>query len=439
MNGALTPNQLDSLWMPFTANREFKSNPRLMTSASGCYFTDQNNRKIYDSLSGLWTCGLGHNNQYINEAITKQLATLDYAPSFQFGHPTAFELAERIADLMPKGLDKVFFTNDGSESVDTALKMARAYWRKKGMASKTKYIGRVKGYHGVNFGGVSVGGIVGNKALYGQGLDTDHLSHTIIPGNEFQKGLPAQGAYLAEQLNEMIALHDASNIAAVIIEPVAGSAGVLPPPVGYLQKVREICDKNNILLIFDEVICAFGRMGAYSGAEKFGVTPDIMTTAKQLTNGIIPMGAVICQSEIYDAFMANSGDVSAIEFPHGYTYSASPVACAAAMATLDELENQNIMERVNGLSPLFEESVHSLRDLPYISDIRNYGLAAGITLTHKDGSPVKRPYEVAMRMWDKGFYLRYGGDTVQLGVPFITTPDEIDRLVNALGESIENK
>ncbi|UTV30733.1 aspartate aminotransferase family protein [Photobacterium atrarenae] len=438
MNGTLTSDKLSAYWMPFTANREFKKSPRIITSASGCYFKDDKGRDIYDSLSGLWTCGLGHNNKYINKAITKQLNTLDYAPSFQFSHSYAFDLAERIASLMPHRLDKVFFTNDGSESVDTALKMARAYWRKKGMASKTKYIGRIKGYHGVNFGGVSVGGIVGNRSLYGQGIDSDHLSHTLLKGNEFQKGLPLEGAYLAEELNDLIALHDASNIAAVIIEPVAGSAGVLPPPVGYLEKVREICTKNNILLIFDEVICAFGRMGSYSAAEKFDVTPDIMTTAKQLTNGIIPMGAVISQSEIYDTFMENSGDEGVIEFPHGYTYSASPVACAAAMATLDEIERQGIMERVNNLSPLFEESVHSLKGLPFVNDIRNYGLAAGITLEHKDNTPMKRPYDIAMSMWEKGFYVRFGGDTVQLGVPFITTPKEVDLLVNALGESIEN-
>jgi beta-alanine--pyruvate transaminase len=296
--------QLDAHWMPFSANREFKADPRLLVAADGAYYTDSDGRKIFDGLSGLWTCGLGHNIPEIREAVSEQLGTLDLSPSFQFGQAKSFELAEKITQLMPQGLNRVFFSNSGSESVETALKISRAYWALQGKPHKTKFIGRQKGYHGVNFGGISVGGIGANRAPFGETLSVDHLGHTLLPENKFSKGLPAAGAHLADELLDLIALHDAGTIAAVIVEPMAGSAGVLPPPQGYLARLREICDQHQILLIFDEVICAFGRIGANTAAEAFGVKPDIMTIAKQLTNGAIPMGATVVKQEIYDAFMA---------------------------------------------------------------------------------------------------------------------------------------
>ncbi|WP_346837854.1 aspartate aminotransferase family protein [Microbulbifer sp. SAOS-129_SWC] len=432
----LSQAQLDAHWMPYTANRQFKQDPRIITAAEGCYYTSADGRRIFDGLSGLWTCGAGHNRREITEAVSQQLATLDYAPAFQFGHPKAFELAERITQFMPEGLNRVFFTGSGSESAETSLKIARAYWRKKGMPSKTKLIGRIKGYHGVNFGGISVGGIGANRALYGPAVDADHLAHTVLPENRFSKGMPEEGAHLADELLELIALHDASNIAAVIVEPMAGSAGVLPPPVGYLQRLREICDHHNILLIFDEVITAFGRMGAATGAEAFGVTPDIINTAKQLTNGAVPMGAVIARQAIYDTFMEQGGHDYLLELPHGYTYSAHPVACAAALASLDILEKDNLFARAGELATVLEERVHQLRGTPLVSDIRNCGVAAGLTIEAAPGEPLLRPYQIAMKMWDKGFYVRYGGDTVQLGMPFVAQPEEVDTLVSALGDAI---
>ncbi|MEH6549621.1 MAG: aspartate aminotransferase family protein [Pseudomonadales bacterium] len=431
----LTQAQLDAHWMAFTGNREFKRDPRIMVSAQGAYYTDSEGRKIFDGLSGLWTCGLGHSVPQINEAVAAQVSQLDYSPAFQFGHVKSFQLAEKITEFMPEGLNRVFFTDSGSESADTSLKMARAYWRKKGQAGKTRIIGRNKGYHGVNFGGISAGGIGGNRALYGEGIAADHMAHTMQKGNEFCKGQASNGAEMADEILEMIALHDASNIAAVIVEPLAGSAGVLPPPVGYLNRIREICDQHNILLIFDEVICAFGRMGANTGAEAFGVTPDIINIAKQVTNGAIPLGAVVVKQEIYDTFMEHGGADYLVELPHGYTYSAHPVACAAGLATLNVLQEQNLIARVAELSPYFEEAVHSLKGANAVTDIRNYGFAAGFTLEAYPGEPARRPYEVAMRMWRKGFYVRYGADTIQLGLPFITEKTEIDSLINALGES----
>ncbi|WP_233998799.1 aspartate aminotransferase family protein [Microbulbifer pacificus] len=423
--------------MPYTANRQFKKDPRIITGAEGCYYTSADGRRIFDGLSGLWTCGAGHNRVEIADAVSEQLRTLDYSPAFQFGHPKAFELAERITRFMPEGLNRVFFTGSGSESAETSLKIARAYWRKKGFASKTKLIGRAKGYHGVNFGGISVGGIGANRALYGTAVDADHLPHTVLPQNRFCKGMPEEGAHLADELLEMIALHDASNIAAVIVEPMAGSAGVLPPPVGYLKRLREICDQHNILLIFDEVITAFGRMGAATGAEAFGVTPDILNVAKQLTNGAVPMGAVIAKREIYDTFMENGGHEYLLELPHGYTYSAHPVSCAAALASLDILEKENLFARAAELAVVLEERVHQLRGTPLISDIRNCGVAAGLTIEAAPGEPLLRPYQIAMKMWEKGFYVRYGGDTIQLGLPFVASPEEVDTLVSALGDTVK--
>lgn len=429
---------LDAHWMAYTGNREFKQDPRIIVGAEGIYFYDRNGRKIMDGLSGLWTCGLGHNRREIADAVSTQLRTLDYAPGFQYGQPKSFQLAERLRRLMPDGLDHVFFTGSGSEAADTSLKMARAYWRLKGQPAKTKLIGRIKGYHGVNFGGISVGGIAANRKMFGQGVDADHLAHTMIPENRFQRGMPEQGAHLAEELLEMITLHDASNIAAVIIEPMAGSAGVLPPPVGYLRRLREICDAHNILLIFDEVITAFGRCGAATGAEAFGVTPDLLNVAKQITNGAIPMGAVIARREIYDTFMHQEAPEHLMEFAHGYTYSAHPVACAAALASLDLLEAEQSFDSVRRRAGLLEEAIHELQGAPHVTDIRNFGFAAGITLEPKGGDATRRPYEIAMTLWERGYYVRYGGDTLQLGLPFVITDDEIGKLCDALHKAVKD-
>ena len=427
---------LDAHWMPYTGNRDFKANPRLVVGAKGCYYTDTDGRQVFDGLSGLWCSGLGHGRSELAEAAGRQLAQLDYSPAFQYGHPLSFELANKLKELTPAGLDYVFFTGSGSESADTSLKMARAYWRTKGQASKTRLIGREKGYHGVNFGGISVGGIVANRKMFGQGIEADHLPHTQLPSNAFSRGMAEQGAELADDLLRLIALHDASNIAAVIVEPFSGSAGVVIPPKGYLQRLREICTAHNILLIFDEVITGFGRCGTYTGAEAFGVTPDIMNVAKQITNGAQPMGAVLVKKDIYDTFMAQGGPDYMLEFAHGYTYSAHPVACAVALAALDLLVKENMVERVKALAPHFENAVHSLKGTKHITDIRNYGLAAGFTIAALPGEPARRPYEIAMAMWKKGFYVRYGGDTIQLAPPFIAERAQIDSLINALGETI---
>lgn len=427
---------LDAHWMPYTANRSFKANPHMVVEASGAYLTDAGGRKIFDGLSGLWCSGLGHCRREITEAVSRQVGKLDYAPAFQFGHPLAFELANKIKELTPEGLDYVFFTGSGSEAADTSLKMARAYWRAKGQAGKTRLIGREKGYHGVNFGGISVGGIAANRKLFGQGVEADHLPHTQpLPGS-FHRGMPPTGAELADRLLDVIALHDASNIAAVIVEPFSGSAGVVIPPQGYLQRLREICTAHNILLIFDEVITGFGRCGAWTGAEAFGVVPDIMNIAKQVTNGAQPLGAVVATKDIYDTFMDAGGPEYMIEFPHGYTYSAHPVACAAGVAALDVLQKEDMIGRVKALAPHFENAVHSLKGSKHVADIRNYGLAAGFTIAALPGEPARRPYEIAMNCWKKGFYVRYGGDTIQLAPPFISEKAEIDRLINALGDAL---
>ncbi|MFG6137688.1 aspartate aminotransferase family protein [Halomonas sp. B23F22_10] len=432
----LSPEQLDAYWMPYTGNRQFKRDPRIITGARGSYLTDAEGRRVFDGLSGLWTCGAGHCRPEIAEAVSRQLGELDYAPAFQYGHPKAFELAHRIRELTPEGLDQVFFTGSGSESADTALKIARAYWRKKGKATKTKLIGRSKGYHGVNFGGFSLGGIGANRTLFGQGVDADHLPHTLLKDNAFTRGMPEHGAERADELLELIALHDASNIAAVIVEPLAGSAGVIPPPKGYLKRLREICDQHDILLIFDEVITGFGRMGSMTGAEEFGVVPDMLNVAKQLTNGAVPMGGVVVKGEIYQTFMEQGDPDYMMELPHGYTYSGHPVACAAALASLDVLENDRLVDRVKEMAPSFENALHGLKGTRYISDIRNYGLAGALQIEPYPGEPARRPYEIAMKCWDKGFYVRYGGDTIQLGLPFIVEREEIDRLINALGDAI---
>lgn len=427
---------LDHYWMPYTANRQFKKDPRMIVSAKDVWFTDDKGRQVLDGHSGLWTTGLGHGREEITRAVSAQIENLDYAPPFQFGHPQAFELATKLASLMPEGMDRVFYTNSGSESADTSLKMARAYWRLKGQPTKTRFIGRMKGYHGVNFGGISVGGIGANRKHFGHAVDADHLAHTMLPENKFVKGMPEHGAYLADQLSELIALNDASNIAAVIVEPMAGSAGVLPPPVGYLKRLREICDANDILLIFDEVITGLGRCGANTGAEAFGVVPDIINLAKQLTNGAIPMGAVVAKREIYDTFMENGGPEYALEFPHGYTYSGHPVACAAGLAALDILEREKFPQRVAEEAPYWEGLLHGLKDHPHVTDIRNYGFAGALTLAPYPGEPMRRPFEIAMRLWEKGFLVRYGGDTIQLAPHFIMQREQMDSLISALGDTL---
>lgn len=432
----LSREELEAHWMPFTGNRQFKSDPRFMVSAKGVYYTDADGRQIFDGLSGLWTCGAGHGREEITQAVSKQIAKLDYSPGFQFGHELSFQLANKIVQLTPDGLDHVFFTDSGSETIDTALKIARAYWRSRGQPGKSKFIGRMKGYHGVNYGGVGVGGIGFNRKLFGQTVDADHISHTILEENRFSRGMPEVGAHLADELEELVVLHDASNIAALIVEPLAGTAGVLPPPKGYLKRLREICDSHNILLIFDEVITGFGRMGSMTGAEEFGVTPDIMGLAKQITNGAVPLGAVVVGAQIYNTFMDNGGPEYMVEFPHGYTYSAHPVACAAGLAALDILVNDKLVESVKQMAPVFENAVHSLRDCPFVTDIRNYGLAAGISLEHYRDEPARRPFEIGLKCLQKGFYVRWGADTLQLAPPFIVTAEQIDGLINAVGESL---
>ena len=428
---------LEAHWMPFTGNRNFKANPRMVVGAQGAYYTDAEGRKIFDGLSGLWCSGLGHGRKEIADAVGKAALNLDYAPAFQFGHPAAFALANKIKELTPDGLDYVFFTGSGSEAADTSLKMARAYWRTKGQAGKTRLIGREKGYHGVNYGGISVGGLSGNRKMFGQGIDADHLPHTQPATGSFFKGMPdIDGRALADRLLDVIALHDASTIAAVIVEPFSGSAGVVIPPAGYLQRLREICTQNNILLIFDEVITGFGRCGGWTGSEVFGVTPDILNFAKQVTNGAQPLGGCVATAEIYNTFMAAGGPEYMLEFAHGYTYSAHPVACAAGLAALDILQKEDLPARVKALAPKFEAAVHGLKGAKHVADIRNFGLAAGFTISPVAGEPAKRPYEIAMAMWDKGFYVRYGADTIQLAPPFISTEAEIDRLVSALGDAL---
>jgi len=424
--------------MPFTGNRQFKDNPRLLQKADGVYYYDTDGRQIFDGLSGLWTCGAGHNRREIVEAVSNQVAELDYSPGFQYGHPLSFRLANKIVELTPDGLDYVFFTDSGSETVDTALKIARAYWRNMGKPGKSRFIGRHKGYHGVNYGGVGVGGIGFNRKLFGQTIEADHISHTLLEENRFSRGMPEIGAHLANEVEELVLLHDASNIAAVIVEPLSGTAGVLPPPKGYLDRLRQICDHYDILLIFDEVITGLGRMGSLTGAEEFGVNPYIMCLAKQITNGAIPMGAVVVGAEIYDSFMTNGGPNYMVEFPHGYTYSAHPVACAAGLAALDLLVSDKLVDNVRRLAPVLEEAVHGLKGHPMVSDIRNYGLAAGLTIAHAPGEPMKRPFELGVRCLEKGYYVRWGGDTLQLAPAFVSTEEQIGSLVAAVGESLDD-
>ncbi|WP_158158262.1 aspartate aminotransferase family protein [Pseudomonas sp.] len=437
LNGIASQLKLDAHWMPYTANRSFQRDPRIIVAAEGSYLTDDKGRKIYDSLSGLWTCGAGHTRKEIQDAVARQLGVLDYSPAFQYGHPLSFQLAEKITELTPGELNHVFYTNSGSECCDTAVKIVRAYWRLKGQATKTKLIGRARGYHGVNIAGTSLGGVNGNRKMFGQLMDVDHLPHTVLAANAFSKGAPEQGGIaLADELLKLIELHDASNIGAVIVEPMAGSAGVLPPPVGYLKRLREICTQHNILLIFDEVITGFGRTGNMFGADTFGVTPDLMCIAKQVTNGAIPMGAVIASTEIYQTFMNQPTPEYAVEFPHGYTYSAHPVACAAGLAALDLLQKENLVQQAAELAPHFEQVLHGIKGSQHVVDIRNFGLAGAIQLAPRDGDAIVRPYEASMKLWQAGFYVRFGGDTLQFGPTFNAKAQDLDRLFDAVGQAI---
>ena len=430
------PAKLDAYWMPFTANRQFKAAPRLISGAAGMHFSTPEGRQVLDAVAGLWCVNAGHGRPRITEAIQKQAAELDFAPPFQMGHPKVFELAERLVELTPAGLDKVFFTNSGSESVDTALKMALGYHRMRGEGQRTRLIGRERGYHGVNFGGISVGGMVANRRTFGPMLGgVDHIRHTHDPQrNSFSKGQPEHGAELADDLERLITLHDASTIAAVIVEPVAGSTGVLPPPKGYLQRLRSICDRHGILLIFDEVITGFGRLGSPFASNHFGVTPDLMTVAKGLTNGCVPMGAVFARQFIYDAFM--TGPAHLIEFFHGYTYSGHPLACAAALGTLDTYAEEGLLTRARDVAPVFEAAVHSLAGLPNVVDIRNIGLVAGIELAPIAGEPGKRAFDVFLDCWERGVLVRTTGDTVALSPPLIIEPQHIEQIVDTLAHAI---
>ena len=434
----MTTINLDAHWMPFTAKRSFVAEPRMIVAAEGRYFVSDDNRRVFDSLSGLWCCGAGHNVPEIQTAVSEQLQRLDYAPSFQFGHPDSFRLAERVAEFMPDGLNRVFFTNSGSESADTSLKIARAYWRAKGQANKTRLIGRQRGYHGTNFGGFSLGGIGANRKVFGNGVEADHLSATLLEENRFSQGMPQYGEHLANELLSLINLHDASNIAAVLVEPMSGSGGVVVPPQGYLQRLREICTEHDILLIFDEVITALGRSGANTAAEGLGVKPDILNIAKQMTNGAIPMGAVTVRQDIYDTFMAQDLPEHGIELAHGYTYSAHPVATAAALAALQHLESEQLVAQAKALTPAFEKSLHGVRGASHVYDIRNFGLAGAIQLEARDGDTTVRPYEAGVKLWQAGFYVRWGGDTLQFGPPFTSTTGELESLFDAVGEALNS-
>lgn len=432
----LSPEELEAYWMPFTGNRQFKSAPRLFVSAKGMHYTTADGRSVLDAFSGLWCSNAGHGRIEIAAAVANQLTDLDYSPAFQFGHPTAFKLAKRLADMAPGDLNRVFFCNSGSEAADTALKIARAYWRAKGRPEKTRLVGRAQGYHGVNFGGISVGGMVANRKAFGPALDTDHLPHTLLTENAFSRGLPKQGGEaMAMRLMDIIHLQGAENIAAVMIEPYAGSAGVILPPKGYLKKLRELCTVHDILLIFDEVITGFGRTGSPFAAQEFNVQPDMITTAKGITNGAIPMGAVLASDTIYDAFM--QGPEPFPELAHGYTYSAHPVACAAAMATLDIYQKEKLFERVNEMAPYFEEALHSLNGQPHVTDIRNYGLAGAVQLQTREGEPGSRAMEVVLEAYRRGVLLRWTGDTIAVAPPFIIERNQITQIAETLRDILQ--
>ncbi|MBP0439236.1 aspartate aminotransferase family protein [Tianweitania sediminis] len=434
LNRVNAPNDLSAFWMPFTSNRQFKQTPRMLVAAKDMHYTTADGRQVMDGTAGLWCVNAGHCRPKIVEAIQHQAAELDYAPAFQMGHPIAFEFANRLVDMAPVGLNHVFFTNSGSESVETALKIALAYQRVKGQGARTRLIGRERGYHGVNFGGISVGGIVGNRKMFGTLLTgVDHLPHTHLPAkNQFTRGEPEHGAELADELERIVTLHDASTIAAVIVEPVSGSTGVLIPPKGYLQKLRQICDKHGILLIFDEVITGFGRLGTPFATDYFGVKPDIMITAKGVTNGVIPMGAVFVTSEIHDAFM--TGPEHMIEFAHGYTYSGNPIACAAGLATLETYKEEGLLERGPEIAGYWEDALHSLKGEPHVIDIRNIGLVGAIELEPIAGEPTKRAFSAFLKAFERGALIRTTGDIIALSPPLIISKTQIDELIDHVRE-----
>ncbi|MBP2548805.1 beta-alanine--pyruvate transaminase [Neorhizobium galegae] len=432
------PNDLRAFWMPFTANRQFKKEPRLFVGAKDMHYTTHDGRQVLDATAGLWCVNAGHCRPKITEAIREQAGELDYAPAFQLGHPKAFELANRLVDIAPEGLEHVLYTNSGSESVDTALKVAIAYHRAKGNGAKFRLIGRERGYHGVNFGGISVGGIVSNRKMFGTLLTgVDHMPHTHLPGqNAFTRGEPEVGGDLAAELERIVTLHDASTVAAVIVEPVAGSTGVLIPPKGYLQKLRDICTKHGILLIFDEVITGYGRLGTPFASQYFGVKPDIMVTAKGLTNGVIPMGAVFVTAEIHDAFM--NGPEHMIEFFHGYTYSGNPIASAAALATLDTYKEEGLFERAADIASYWEDGLHSLKDCKNVIDIRNLGLIGAIELDPIAGEPTKRAFSAFLKAYENGLLIRTTGDIIAMSPPLIVEKHHIDEIFGKLREILNN-
>ena len=424
-----------AFWMPFTANRKFASQPKMIEGGEGMYYTTEDGRQIIDGTAGLWCCNAGHSRPEIVEAVSSQIKKLDYAPSFQLGHPKAFELAERLVALSPATLDHVFFTNSGSESVDTALKIALAYQQLRGKGQKQRLIGREKGYHGTGFGGISVGGLGNNKRFFGTALATDHLPHTLNSENAFSRGLPEANKNQLAELEAIVALHDASTIAAVIVEPVVGSAGVIVPPKGYLKKLRELCTAHDILLIFDEVITAFGRIGSAFAAQEFEVLPDIITTAKALTSGVIPMGAVFVSNEIHETFM--KGPENAIELFHGYTYSGHPVAAAAALACLDIYEKEKLFEHSKAISSHFEDAAHGLANCANVKDVRNYGLMAAIELNSSPSGVGTRAFEVFNKcFFEKDILVRVTGDVIALSPPLIASEQEITRLFSQLAEAI---
>jgi beta-alanine--pyruvate transaminase len=431
------PEDMDAFWMPFSANRQFKAHPRLLASASGMFYRSVDGREILDGTGGLWCVNAGHTRPRIVEAVKKQIETLDFAPTFQMGHPLPFMLAERLAAIAPPHLNRLFFTNSGSESVDTALKIALAYHRARGEGQRTRLIGREKGYHGVGFGGISVGGLPNNRKWFGSLLPgVDHLRHTLdLERNAFSRGLPKHGAELAEDLERLVLLHDASTIAAVIVEPVSGSAGVVLPPEGYLKRLREICDKHGILLIFDEVITGFGRVGKAFAAQRFDVMPDMMTTAKGLTNGSVPMGAVFVAEKIQQAFM--QGPENVIDLFHGYTYSGHPLACAAALATLDTYAEEGLFEKAIELESYWEDAIHALRGSPHVIDIRNCGLIGAIELSPRPGAPGARAYDVFTRCFhQENLLIRVTGDVIALSPPLILQREHIDRMFQTLAHVI---
>ena len=421
---------MSNFWMPFTANKQFKTAPRLLKGAKGMYYTTVDDRQVIDGSAGLWCVNAGHGRAEIIEAVRRQMTEMDFAPTFQMAHPLAFEAATRVAQVMPAGMDRIFFSNSGSEAVDTALKIAVAYHRSRGEGQRTRLIGRERGYHGVGFGGITVGGISANRKAFSGVMipGADHLPHTWnLAEMAYSKGQPAWGGHLAEELERIVALHDASTIAAVIVEPVAGSTGVLIPPQGYLQKLREICTKHGILLIFDEVITGFGRLGKATAAEFFGVTPDLLTMAKAINNASIPMSAVAAKREIHDTIV-NAGAANAIELFHGYTYSAHPTAAAACIATQDIYRDEKLFDRAAGLAPTFERAIHALRGEPFVKDVRNLGLMGAVEVESRDGAPGTRGYDIFVKCFQKGVLVRYTGDILAFSPPLIATEAQIEEI-----------